>query len=97
MFHFHLKFIKNRKYLIDSTQTGFDVIAITEARILKNEFPINGINLTNYRLVFTRFLDLCGNLGNGKGKTTRKTCFSREKKRLTPRIYQAKFCLAAFL
>ena len=45
----------------------------------------------------SRFLDLCGNLGNGKEKPTRKTCFSREKKRLTPRINQAKFCLAAFL
>ena len=32
-----------------------------------------------------------------KEKPTRKTCFSREKKRLAPRICQAKFCLAAFL
>ena len=49
------------------------------------------------RLVFSRFFDIRGNLGNVKEKTTRKTCFSREKKRLAPRIYQAKFCLAAFL
>ena len=49
------------------------------------------------RLVFSRFLDLHGNLGIVKEKPTRKTCFSREKKRLAPRIYQAKFCLAEFL
>ena len=50
-----------------------------------------------YRLVFSRFFDICGNLGNVKEKPTRKTCFSRERKGLAPRIYQAKFCLAAFL
>ena len=50
-----------------------------------------------YRLVFSRFLDLWGNLGIVKEKPTRKTCFSREKKRLAPCIYQAKFCRAAFL
>ena len=43
------------------------------------------------------FLDLRGNLGIVREKPTRKTCFCREKKRLAPRIYQAKFCLAAFL
>ena len=52
---------------------------------------------TSRRLVFSRFFDIRGNLGNVKEKPTRKTCFSREKKRLAPRIYQAKFCLAAFL
>ena len=35
-----------------------------------------------YRLVFSRFLDLCESLGIVKEKPTRKTCFSREKKRL---------------
>ena len=55
------------------------------------------IGQTLPRLVFSRFLDLLGNLGIVKDKPTRKTCFSREKKRLAPRIYQAKFCLAAFL
>ena len=49
------------------------------------------------RLVFSRFLDLRGNLGIVKEKPTRKTCFSRKKKHLAPRIYQAKFCLAPFL
>ena len=38
------------------------------------------------RLAFSRFLDLRGNLGIVKEKPTRKTCFSREKKRLAPRI-----------
>ena len=49
------------------------------------------------RQVFSWFLDLCVNLEIVKEKPTRKTCFSREKKRLAPRIYQAKFYLAAFL
>ena len=39
----------------------------------------------SFRLVFSRFLDLPGNLGTVKEKPTRKTCFSREKKRLAPR------------
>ena len=47
------------------------------------------------RLVFSRFLDLRGNLGIVSETRTRKT-FSREKKRLAPRIYQAKFYQAAF-
>ena len=44
------------------------------------------------RLVFSWFFDICGNLGNFKEKPTRKTCFSREMKRLALRIYLAKFC-----
>ena len=48
------------------------------------------------RLVFSRFFDLLGNLRIVKEKPTRKTCFSREKKRLAPRIYQAKFCWRCF-
>ena len=48
-------------------------------------------------LVFSRFLDLRGNLGIVKEKPTSKTCFFLEKKRLAPHIYQAKFCLAVFL
>ena len=50
-----------------------------------------------FRLVFSRFLDLRGNPRIVKAKPTKKTCFSRETKRLAPRIYQAKFCLAGFL
>ena len=49
------------------------------------------------RLVFSRFFDIRGNFGNVKEKPTRRPCFSREKKRLALRIYQVKFCLAAFL
>ena len=49
------------------------------------------------RLVFSRFFYIRGNLGNAKEKPTRKTCFSREMKRLALRIYLAKFCQAAFL
>ena len=45
----------------------------------------------NIRLVFSRFLDLHRNLEIVKEKATRKTCFSREEKRLPPRIYQANF------
>ena len=59
--------------------------------------PIITNNTDFIRLVYSRFLDLRGNLWIGEEKQTRKTCFSREKKRLAPRIYQAKFCLAAFL
>ena len=50
------------------------------------------VNPIQIRLVFSRFFDLRGNLGIVKEKPTRKTCFSHEKKRLTPRIYLAKFC-----
>ena len=53
--------------------------------------------LVYHRLVFSRFFDIRGNLGSVKEKQTRKTCFSQEKKSLALRIYQAKFCLAAFL
>ena len=49
-----------------------------------------------YRLVFSQCLNLRGNLGIVKEKPTRKTCFSREKECLAPRVYQAKFYLAAF-
>ena len=41
-----------------------------------------------FRLVFSRFLDLRGSLGNIKEKLARKTCFSREKKRLAPSTLQ---------
>ena len=62
---------------------------------LQNDFRLR--ILGNYRLVFSRFFDIRRNLGNVNKKPTRKTCFSREKKRLALRIYQAKFGLAAFL
>ena len=57
----------------------------------------NDLQKSETRWVFSRFFDIHGNLGNVKEKPTGKTCFSREKIRLAPRIYQTKFCLAAFL
>ena len=85
------------------------VISIYRPLSQDSEFFLNSLTIIldhftktydNYlimgRLVFSRFLDLRENLGIVK-KKTRKTCFSREKKRLAPRIYQEKFCLAAFL
>ena len=46
---------------------------------------------SNSRLVFSRFFDIRGNLGNVKEKPTRKT-FCREMKRRALCIYFAKFC-----
>ena len=45
------------------------------------------------RLVFGRFFDLRGHLGNVEEKPTRKSCFSREKKHLTLCIYLCKILL----
>ena len=73
------------------------VAAIHHPFVCKYKQLFHKQSQNNSRLVFSRFFDNRGNLGNDKEKPTRKTCFSREKKRLTPRIYQAKFCLAAFL
>ena len=39
------------------------------------------------RLVFSRPFDIRGNLGNVEEKPTRKTGFSRERKRPAPRTY----------
>ena len=50
------------------------------------------INRVSARLVFSRFFDIRRNLGNAKEKPTRKTCLSREMKRLALCIYLAKFC-----
>ena len=43
---------------------------------------MNNANRHNTRLVFNRFSDFRENLGNVKETPTRKTCFSREMKRL---------------
>ena len=56
-----------------------------------------GITYWEQQNCSTRYLNLFGNLGIVKEKPTRKTSFSREKKRLATRIYPAKFCMAAFL
>ena len=50
-----------------------------------NRFIYEHIRI-NLRLVFSRFFYIRGNLGNVIEKPTRKTCFSREKRRLSPRI-----------
>ena len=60
---------------------------ISNFHLAKNKKP-----RTTNRLEFSRFLDLRGNLGNVKEKPTRKTCFSRGKKRLATRNQLAKFC-----
>ena len=60
---------------------------------LKNTIDL----LLFYGEYFYGFSESVGSLGILKEKPTRKTCFSHEKKRLARRIYQAKFCLAAFL
>ena len=48
--------------------------------------------LKSGRLVFSRFFDISGNLGNVKEKPTGKTCFSREMECLALCIYLVKFC-----
>ena len=62
---------------------------IYRLRGLYNERLLHHIQ--HARPVFSRFLDLRGNLGKIKEKLIRKICFSHEKKHLTPRIDQAKF------
>ena len=42
------KHFEDLKYLLDSTNLNFDVIAISETRITKNEAQINHIDLTKY-------------------------------------------------
>ena len=63
----------------------------------KNDHTVSIKHCTWIRLVFSRFLDLRGNLGIVKEKPTRNTCFSREKKHLAPRIYQENFTWWHFL
>ena len=46
---------------------------------------MNNANRHNTRLVFSRFSDFRENLGNVKETPTRKTCYSREMKRLALR------------
>ena len=60
---------------------------IAKKSVKKNHDKIN----ITHRLVFSRFFDIRRNLGNVKEKPTRKTCFSREMKRLALRIYLANF------
>ena len=51
----------------------------------------------SFRLAFSRFLGLRGNLGIVTEKPTRKSCLSCEKKDRAARIYHAKVWLTAFI
>ena len=75
------------------------MLQLSVFRIHSDKFPRKKIDQSKklIRLVFSRFFDICGNLGNAKEKPTRKTCFLREMKRLALHIYLAKFCWAVFL
>ena len=42
------KYIEELEYLLDKTKIGFDVIGISESRIIKDKSPINSINLKGY-------------------------------------------------
>ena len=42
------KNIEDLEYLLNSTSIKFDVIAISEARIVKGKTPVNSLNLMNY-------------------------------------------------
>ena len=61
-------------------------------------FPVNFLEIFRTafqwktRPVFSQFFNLRGSLENVKEKATRKTFFSREMKRLAPRIHLKKFC-----
>ena len=85
VYYFVFKFLDSQQY---SYITNINNWAVAQYDI--------DAHVGTYRLIFSRFLELRGNLGIVKEKPTRKTCFSREKKRLAPRIYHAIFCLASF-
>ena len=42
------KNIEDLEYLLNSTSINFDVIAISETRIVKDKTPVNSLNLMNY-------------------------------------------------
>ena len=84
--------------LLQQEQTYKDISMVLQQRYPgERGFSEMSVRRFYSRLVFSWFLDLCGYFGNAREKPTRKTCFFCEKKRLNPRIYQAKFFLAAFL
>ena len=91
----HLQKLINLNYE-ELTSVGTPQNEVIVKEELGQDYNLEDENIVFIRLVFSRFMDLHGNLGNIK-KTTRETCFSGEKKRLASRIYHAKFCLAAFL
>ena len=56
LFHINLcslsKNIEDLEYLLNSTSVNFDVIAISETRIVKGKTPVNRLNLMNYSYEF---------------------------------------------
>ena len=49
---FFSKNIEDLEYLLKSTSINFDVIAISETRIVKGKTPVNSLNLMNYSYEF---------------------------------------------
>ena len=95
---FQIHFIHKEKSWASKVKSCPDHLTIKIYQSFILELSILVLELYSHcRLVFSRFLDLLRNPGIIKKKPTRKTCFSREKICLAPRIHQAKFCLAAFL
>ena len=48
------KNIEDLEFLLNSASINFDVIAISETRIIKGKTPVNSLNLMNYRHEFCR-------------------------------------------
>ena len=55
LFHINVcslsKNIEELEYLLDKTKTDFDLIGISESRIIKDKSPINSINLKGYQVL----------------------------------------------
>ena len=45
---FHSKNIEGLEYLLNSANINFDVVAITETRIVEGKTPVSSLNLMNY-------------------------------------------------
>ena len=54
------KNIENFEYLLNSTSINFDVMAISETRIVKGKIPVNTLNLINYSHEFCFTVSLAG-------------------------------------
>ena len=76
-------YLLNIKKLIVFISRGCYLKSINIKRNPKSKHKL----IKQTRLVFSQLFDLHENLGNLKEKPTRKTYFSREKRRLTPRCY----------
>ena len=91
IFHWkvHLLFLKKSLFCQLICMKG-DVANKREKNMDNHKINLHLTSFVQPWLVFSRFFDFRGNLGNVKEKPTRKTCFCREMKRLTLRIYLAK-------